>query len=125
MSVASAGAHAVAEAPDGRSPGIPHSARFVGEEAVLAMRRQQHEQTAVPQIVHVGQAGPLPACPCPLRYIHAVPLDELAIDGGGILGRGNATGHMEPASVRDVRHRELLHEPLDRLRLTPVHRPPR
>jgi hypothetical protein len=105
--------------------GIPHGTRFVGEEAVLAMRRQQYEQAAVPEVVHVGQAGALPPRPRPLGHVDAVSLDQLAIDGGRILGRGDAAHHVEPAPVRDVRHRELLHEPLDRLRLTPVHRPPR
>jgi len=82
------------------------------EELMLPLRRQNHEQPVVSQVLQIRLTEPL--SPSARRFRHSDPilLDELAVDGAGVLPRRDVTGHIEPVAMPEIATGNLLHKSL-------------
>src|SRR5262249_40238541 len=89
---------------------VPNRCRLFLEKAMLPLRRQNCEETFMTDVLQVREAELF--APGPGRFGHsdAVFLDELAIDGPGVLARRNAAGHIPPVAVSQKGTSDLLHE---------------
>jgi hypothetical protein len=88
--------------------------RFSVEEQMLSVRGDDDEESFVAEVLDRSVPRSLASGTSPDREIDAVAPDELAIDFVGFLAQGDATGHVEPISLRDVRHSKLLDKPRQR-----------
>src|SRR5512135_256690 len=90
------------------------------ERIVLSRRRDEHEVTAVAEMLHVGEAALLPPCALEFRDRKPVARDELGIDGARIFAGGDASLEEVAIAPREVAHGKLLDESFKRCGLCPI-----
>lgn len=104
--------HRIPREADRRPAAVAENVGLVLEDRVQSVRGEQHKEPSVPQVVDVGQSGPLPPSAGPLGDVDAVAADELAVHVGRFFAVRHGADHVEPVSVCDVAHGELLNKSL-------------
>ena len=92
----------VSHVPDGLSADIEDVGLLI-IEFVPPLRRYEHEEPAMSDVLNAGSALSLSSRPRPLRDVEVVPLDELGIHHTWILMRRDLAGHVEPVAMLYVR----------------------
>src|SRR5881628_1651177 len=88
----------VARKADGLLSGI-FEARLPLKEWVAPIGCQEHEEAIEAKVLAVGEARALSPRPGPLRDPDVVLVEQLSIDGGGVLALRHMARHVEPVAV--------------------------
>ena len=110
LDAAAAVADGVAGETDGLPAAVADLVAFGRLEGVVAGGRDEDEPVVVAEVLHVGQAGSLPAGPFPLGDGDAVFVEQFLIDGQQIFAGGNPSGDVPPVAVTEVADGQLLDE---------------
>ncbi len=107
----------------GMSPNVPDQLALQGEEWVFAVRRQEHEEIAVAQILQAGFAMLAPPAPGPFRHGDAVTIDQFSVRRLRLLVRGDSAPDVEVVTAPDIAHGQLLNESRHRSGHAPIKHP--
>jgi len=81
---------------------IANTGALLLEKPVFAVRRDEHKESPMPQVLEVGVPLSFTSRPGGTAHVNSVLLPQLGVDLSRVFVQRDPTGHVEPVAVRQV-----------------------